>query len=89
MPRGTAVVTLVMRSLRSCARVMPVRRSTTPSGVFRSQISESQSSARAACFGSLRARRSTALMVEELARRVRVRAESALSDAARQMLRAR
>lgn len=74
-PFGTAVQTLVMRSERSWPRIAPLRRSMTPPQVFRRQTSASQCSASEACLGSLRAMRSTALMVEELASRARIGAK--------------
>ena len=66
-PLGVAVVILVIRSARSCGRIRPVLRSTTPPGVLSSHGSASHSSVVAACLRSARARRSTPPTVPALA----------------------
>ena len=48
-PLGVAVVILVIRSARSCGRILPVLGSTTPPGVLSSHGSASHSSVVAAC----------------------------------------
>ena len=88
-PCGVAVVTLVIRSSRRCGRMRPVRRSTTPPGVLSAQTSASHSSAVDACLGSERAIFSTDEIVAELASLPVSRGLSALSDAIRQIPRAR
>lgn len=79
------MVTLVIRSSRRCGRIRPVRRSTTPPGVFSAQTSASHSSAVDACFGSERAIFSTDEIVAELASLPLSLGVSAFSEALRQM----
>ena len=86
-PLGVAVVILVIRSARSCVRIRPVLRSTTPPGVLSSHGSASHSSVVAACLRSARARRSTPPTVPALANLAATLGLSARTAVWRQTLR--